>query len=98
MNLQERLTRLQNNLENFDLESFFHDETFFDILEDRENLEKNLKDLSAHQLNELFYIDRIIDSYYNIYKTKELKGYAKLSFDLMKDIEKIASAHLKDAA
>jgi hypothetical protein len=38
MNLDKQLSRLQNNLENFDLEVFFHDETFFEILDDRKKL------------------------------------------------------------
>jgi len=98
MNLDRRLDRLQNNLENFDLEAFFHDETFFKILEDREVLEDNIHNLSREQSNRLYNIDRIIDSYYNIYKNKKLKGYARLSFKLLSDVDKISSSYLKSAA
>ena len=38
MNLDKQLNRLQKNLENFDFEAFFHDETFFQIIEDVEKI------------------------------------------------------------
>ena len=98
MNLDKRLSRLQRNLENFDLEVFFHDETFFKILEDRKILEENINDLNSEQSDRLYNIDRIIDSYYNIYKNQKLKGYARLSFKLLGDVEKISSSYLKNAA
>ena len=98
MNLEKQLDRLQKNLENFDLESFFHDETFFEILEDREFLEKHAEHLTQKESRRLHNIDRIIDSYYNIYKDKKLEGYAKMSFKLLSDVEKISSSHLEEAA
>ncbi len=98
MNLSKRLARLQQNLENFDLESFFHDETFFEILEDREYLANNANKLSVMQANNLYNIDRIIDSYYNIYKNKNLSAYAKMSFELLKNVEKISSQSLQNTA
>jgi hypothetical protein len=98
MNLDKQLNRLQNNLENFDLEVFFHDETFFEILEDRQKIEDNLEHLTKKQENKLHYIDNIIDSYYNLYKTKELKGYEKLSFKLLQDVDNIVISHLENVA
>ena len=98
MNLDKQLNRLQKNLENFDLEAFFHDETFFQIIEDRKLLDENTKHLSTVQSKRLYNIDRIIDSYYNIYKNEKLSGYARLSFKLLGDVEKIVSSHLQVAA
>ena len=98
MNLDKQLNRLQKNLENFDLEAFFHDETFFEILDDRKALEKNRECLTVEQSDRLHNIDRIIDSYYNIYKNQKLEGYSRLSFKLLSDVEKISSAHLQVAA
>ena len=98
MNLDKQLNRLQKNLENFDLEAFFHDETFFQILDDRKMLDENAEHLTVEQSNRLYNIDRIIDSYFNIYKNKKLDGYARLSFKLLGDVEKISYAHLKVAA
>ena len=98
MSLEKQLNRLQKNLENFDLESFFHDETFFEILEDREFLAKNTEHLTQVESKKLYNLDRIIDSYYSIYKDVDLKGYAKISFKLLEDVDKIASSHLKEAA
>jgi hypothetical protein len=98
MNFKTRLERLQKNLENFDLEIFFHDDTFFEMLEDRELLEKNIKLLNSEELDMLYNIDRIIDSYYNIYKNKNLTGYSKMSFEILENIDKISSSYLLDAA
>ena len=98
MNLEKQLTRLQNNLENFDLEVFFHDETFFDILDDRKLIEENLHELTIKEEQKLHYIDKIIDSYYNLYKTKDLKGYAKLSFKLLQDLDNIVLPNLQKVA
>jgi len=98
MNFKARLERLQKNLENFDLEIFFHDDTFFEMLEDRELLEKNIKLLNSEELDMLYNIDRIIDSYYNIYKNKNLTGYSKMSFEILENIDKISSSYLLDAA
>jgi hypothetical protein len=40
MSIEKRLERLIENLETFDLEVFFHDDTFVQIYEDRLCLEK----------------------------------------------------------
>ena len=98
MNLEKQLNRLQNNLENFDLETFFHDDTFFEILDDRKFIEEHLDELTNEQDRRLYNIDRIIDSYYNIYKNKKLDGYAVMSFKLLSDVEKISSNNLMNAA
>ncbi len=98
MTLKERLERLLINLENFDLVAFFHDDTFFQILEDRQELEKNYDKLSQEERKKLQNIDRIIDSYYNIYKNEKLDGYAKYSFKLLEEADKVASQHLTDIA
>jgi hypothetical protein len=57
-----------------------------------------LEHLTTKQENKLHYIDNIIDSYYNLYKTKELKGYEKLSFKLLQDVDNIVISHLKNVA
>ena len=98
MNLEIQLQRLQKNLEIFDLEAFYHDETFFDILEDRKIIDENYSDLTKEQRIRLDYLDKIIDSYYHIYKQKDLKGYEKLSFKLLSDVEKISNSNLQKVA
>ena len=40
MSIEKRLERLLENLDTFDLEIFFHDDTFVQIYEDRLYLEK----------------------------------------------------------
>ncbi|MFA6144549.1 MAG: hypothetical protein WCW84_00855 [Sulfurimonas sp.] len=96
MNFQDRLNRLQTNLQFFDLESFFHDETFFDILEDRKILEENIKDLTFGEREKLFYIDNIINSYYNLYKDEKLEGYAMMSFKLLSEVEYISKKSIEN--
>jgi len=95
MTFQDRLNRLQTNLRFFDLESFFHDETFFDILEDRKILEEDIKDLTFSEREKLFYIDNIINSYYNLYKDEKLDGYAALSFKLLSEVENISKQSIE---
>lgn len=96
MNFQDKLTRLQTNLQFFDLEAFFHDDTFFDILEDRKMLEANIKELTFSEREKLFYIDNIINSYYNLYKDEKLDGYAKMSFKLLQEVESISKKSIED--
>jgi hypothetical protein len=96
MNFQDRLKRLQTNLQFFDLESFFHDETFFDILEDRKALEENISVLTFSDREKLFYIDNIVNSYYNLYKNEKLDGYAMMSFKLLEKVEEISKKSIED--
>jgi len=98
MTLQDRLNRLQTNLESFDLEAFFHDDTFLEISDDREYIQENLNSLSFKQKEALYFIDEIIWSYYNLYKDRELTGYAKLSFSILSEIAKISLKNIEKAA
>ncbi|MCK9372670.1 MAG: hypothetical protein M0P91_05690 [Sulfuricurvum sp.] len=95
MSSQDRLNRLQTNLRFFDLESFFHDETFFDILEDRKMLEESKEGLTFAEREKLFYIDNIINSYYNLYKDENLDGYAAMSFKLLEKVEDISKKSIE---
>jgi hypothetical protein len=78
------------SLENFDLEEFFHDDTFIDMLDIRKKMDENYKNLSDEEKKLLFYFDEIINGYTNIYARKELDGYAKMSFDILQKINNIS--------
>lgn len=94
MNFNKELEKLTTSLEDFDLEVFFHDDTFLDILDNRKLLEQNYDKLSEDEKKQLFYIDEIINGYTNIYARKELSGYAKLSFQTLKKINAISAKRL----
>ena len=94
MSFQKELERYMNDLQEFDLEVFFHDDTFVDMLEYREFLEKNVKKLNAQEAQELLYLDNIVLSYYNLYKNRELVGYQKLSFKVLEQIAEIAKRYV----
>ena len=83
-----------SDLQEFDLEVFFHDDTFVDMLEYRELLEKNVKNLTANEAQELLYLDNIVLSYYNLYKNRKLVGYQKLSFKVLEQIAEIAKRYV----
>ena len=80
MSFQKLLDRYMNDLQEFDLETFFHDDTFVDMLEYRKFLEENTKQLNTKEAQELLYLDEIVVSYYNLYKSRDLTGYQKFSF------------------
>ena len=94
MSFQKELERYMNDLQEFDLEVFFHDDTFVDMLEYRKFLEKNVKKLNAQEAQELLYLDNIVLSYYNLYKNRELVGYQKLSFKVLEQIAEIAKRYV----
>jgi len=94
MNFQRELNRYISDLQEFDLEVFFHDDTFIDMLEYREFLEKNIEKLTAQEARELLYLDQIVVSYYNLYKYKKLVGYKRLSFKVLEKIEKISRKYI----
>ena len=96
MNFQKELQRYMNDLQEFDLEVFFHDETFLDMLEYRSKIEKNIKKLSLEEQKELFYLDEIVLSYFHLYGNKSLKGYAKLSFKLLEKIAQISQKYVSE--
>ena len=94
MSFQKELERYMSDLQEFDLEVFFHDDTFVDMLEYRELLEKNVKNLTANEAQELLYLDNIVLSYYNLYKNRKLVGYQKLSFKVLEQIAEIAKRYI----
>ncbi len=94
MSFQKELERYMSDLQEFDLEVFFHDDTFVDMLEYRELLEKNIKNLTANEAQELLYLDNIVLSYYNLYKNRKLVGYQKLSFKVLEQIAEIAKRYV----
>ena len=94
MSFQKELERYMSDLQEFDLEVFFHDDTFVDMLEYRELLEKNIKNLTANEAQELLYLDNIVLSYYNLYKNRKLVGYQKLSFKVLEQIAEIAKRYI----
>ena len=96
MNFQKELNRYINDLQEFDLEVFFHDDTFINMLEYRKFLEENSKKLTVQEAEELLYLDQIVVSYYNLYKNKKLIGYKRLSFKILGKIEEISQKYIDD--
>jgi len=94
MNFQKMLDRYMSDLQEFDLEVFFHDDTFVDMLEYREFLEENIEQLNAKEAEELLYLDGIVVSYFNLYKNRELIGYQKLSFKVLEKIAVISQKYI----
>ena len=64
------------------------------MLEYREFLEKNIEKLNAKEAQELLYLDGIVVSYYNLYKSRELMGYPKLSFKILEQIAEISKKYI----
>jgi hypothetical protein len=94
MSFQKELQRYMNDLQEFDLEAFFHDETFLEMLEYRTFLEKNIENLSSEEQKELYYLDEIVVSYFHLYSNKSLEGYAQLGFIILEKIAKIAQIYV----
>jgi hypothetical protein len=80
-----------NDLQEFDLETFFHDDTFVDMLEYRKFLEENAKQLNTKEAQELLYLDEIVVSYY---KSRDLTGYQKFSFKVLEQIATISQRYI----
>ncbi len=93
MNYQKLLNRYMRDLQEFDLEIFFHDDTFIDMLDYRKILNKDIDNLTNEEQRELYYLDEIIVSYYNLYKNKELIGYKNLSFGVLSKIAVISKEY-----
>jgi hypothetical protein len=83
-----------NDLQEFDLETFFHDDTFVDMFEYRKFLEENAKQLNTKEAQELLYLDEIVVSYYNLYKSRDLTGYQKFSFKVLEQIATISQRYI----
>jgi hypothetical protein len=83
-----------SDLQEFDLEVFFHDDTFVDMLEYRKKLEESLEQLTAKETQALLYLDGIVVSYCNLYKNRKLIGYEKLSFKVLEEISKISQNYI----
>lgn len=98
MSFKKELQRLIKNLESFDLEVFFHDDTFLEILQDREILADRFEELSEKEKGDLYAIDEIINGYYRIYSQKQLSGYARMSFELLEKTNAISEQNLLQAA
>ena len=98
MNFQKELQQYMNDLQEFDLEAFFHDETFLDMLAYRTKIEKNIEKLTFEEQKELFYLDEIVLSYFHLYSSRPLEGYAKLSFKLLEKIAKISQKYVSNYA
>jgi len=94
MSFQKELQQYMNDLQEFDLEAFFHDETFLDMLAYRTTLEKNIHYLSSEEQQELFYLDEIVVSYFHLYSNKSLEGYSQLSFKILEKIAKISQSYI----
>jgi hypothetical protein len=96
MNFQKELQRYMSDLQEFDLEVFFHDETFLDMLAYRRSMEKNIKKLTIEEQKELFYLDEIVLSYFHLYSNKTLERYGQLSFKLLEKVAKIAQKYVSE--
>jgi len=94
MSFQKELNRYMNDLQEFDLEIFFHDDTFIDMLDYRKFLEENIEKLTPKEAEELLYLDQIVVSYYNLFKNKKLVGYKRLSFKILKQIREISQKYI----
>ena len=94
MSFQKMLTRYMSDLQEFDLEVFFHDDTFIDMLEYRKYLEEHVEQLDATEAEELLYLDGIVVSYFNLYKNRELRGYQKFSFQVLEKIAVISQKYI----
>lgn len=93
MRFQNELNRYMNDLQTFDLDVFFHDDTFVEMLAYRQYLAKNSDTMSFEERRELFYLDEIVLSYYNLYKNRSLKGYEALSFKVLEKIARICKKY-----
>lgn len=83
-----------SDLQEFDLEVFFHDDTFVEMLMYRKSLEENLDQLRANEAQELLYLDGIVVSYYKLYSNRALEGYEKFSFKVLGEIAKISQNYI----
>jgi hypothetical protein len=95
MGFQKELKRYMNDLQTFDLDTFFHDDTFVDMLEYRKYLENNIQYMTPKERQELFYLDEIVLSYYYLYSNRVLTGYAQLSFKLLKEVAMISKIYVE---
>ena len=93
VNFQKLLNRYMRELQEFDLELFFHDDTFIEMLHYRELLDKNIDKLNADEQRDLYYLDEIVISYFNLYKNKKLTGYTALSFEVLSKIALISKEY-----
>lgn len=94
MSFKKQLEELIANLEGFELEIAFQDDTIIDILELREEIESGYDKLNKDEKEQLFYIDEIINGYANIYQRRELSGYEKLAFKTLQKINVISAKRL----
>ena len=83
-----------SDLQEFDLENYFHDDTFVNMLEYRERLENHHEEMSQEEQKELYYLDEIVISYANLYANRNLQSYEKLAFKVLEKIATIAKAYV----